>query len=136
MKGRLREEKGKTTVELRGRRKRCSPYLREKNKTHGYLPRFIGMSGVGEAVARVVSASTAAEAQPDAFFSSVYKKYKMEKGEGGWVGNLIPPLKIDVNVSEKLIYTTLYTSTMETFPNLKVSLANKNPISAFVSHFQ
>ena len=54
----------------------------------------------------------------------------MEKGEGGWVGNLIPPLKIDVNVSEKLIYTTLYTSTMETFPNLKVSLANKNPISA------
>ena len=66
------------------------------------------MSGVGEAVARVASASTAAEAQPDAFFSSVYKKYKMEKGEGGWVGNLIPPLKIDVNVSEKLIYTTLY----------------------------
>lgn len=98
MKGRLREEeKGKTT-ELRG----CSPYLREKNKTHGYLPRFIGMSAsnVGEAVARVVSASSA---EPDAFFSSYYKKYKMEKGEGGWVGNLIPPLKIDVNVSEKLI---------------------------------
>ena len=84
MKGRLREEKGKTTVELRGRRKRCSPYLREKNKTHGYLPRFIGMSGVGEAVARVVVYLLQRLNRMLSFHRSTKStKWKKEK-VGGW----------------------------------------------------